>query len=210
VKFTGLGVEKPREAGVGRHLSDRPRRGREALHRRVGVELDLRKDQALEGRVEDVNAEGREAVADFGERPAGQRAEDAPLLLGDVQRCDQRWSAVGIRDLLGDVLDGDDCAVGLLDGSPEAQTGPRDVPVADTGNLDGSRLGHVFRIRGQRVLGRVRDARSNSDFGGGSRRSTWRRVRAPANAASSHPLRRGHRLAVSSAQAHSSGPCFDA
>ena len=49
MEFTGLGEKPPaREAGVGRHLSDRPRRGREALHRRVGVELDLR-DAKIEG-----------------------------------------------------------------------------------------------------------------------------------------------------------------
>jgi hypothetical protein len=120
----------PVNRGVVGYLGVDVARRLEGEHLRVGAELGLSGDQAVQRRVEDVDAERRDAVAGLGEAPSWQRGGQLVVLgLGQVDVGDQPLDRAGLRgrDLLGELVL---VAAGLAD-APQAQGGAGQVVIDD-------------------------------------------------------------------------------
>ena len=119
------------EPGVAGDLGDRRRRREERLCLGVRAELDVRHDQAVQRRFEDVDAQRRDAQPGLGQHRSREGGEQVVFGRGQVGIGDQSLDVAGPAGghLLGE-LELAVCAVEVVD-TPQAQARARQVPVGD-------------------------------------------------------------------------------
>src|SRR6516225_2161131 len=103
----GCGQPAPGKPGIAGYFGVDIARKPEGEYLGVGTELGLPRDQSVQRRVENVDAERRDTVPGLGERPSRQRGNQLIVLgLGQVDVSDQalNWPGVRSGDLLGELV----------------------------------------------------------------------------------------------------------